>query len=284
MYLARKLFNFYETRNMKRTILPMLSLLLLFALISCGTVNEKNKGKGFNLFTIEQDKQLGAQVANEIDSDQQTYPLLDSAQYKDVYAYIYKVRNKILNSGEVDYKDDFNWRLRIIHDDSTLNAFCTPGGYIYIYTGILKFLETEDEFAGVLGHEIGHADMRHSTRQMTKMFGVSVLTSIILGDQSMLGQVTAALVNLQFSRKHENEADERSVKYLCPTDYNASAGAGFFEKITALGGPNPPEFLSTHPNPKDRIENFRTYSEEMGCEGSKTYKTPYQNMVSKLPK
>ena len=68
-----------------------------------------------------------------------------------------------------------NGDLRIIHDDSTLNAFCTPGGYIYIYTGILKFLDSEDEFAGVLGHEIAHADLRHSTRQMTKQYGVQIL-------------------------------------------------------------------------------------------------------------
>lgn len=267
---------------MKNFTLPLISLLVL-TLISCGAINEKNKGKGVNLFTIEQDKEFGAQVAAEIDADTDTYPLLDSAEYKEVYAYIYKVRDKILNSGQVDFKDEFDWRLRIIHDDSTLNAFCTPGGYIYIYTGILKFLDSEDEFAGVLGHEIGHADMRHSTRQMTKMFGVSVLVSIIAGDKAMLSQVTQALVGLKFSREHENEADERSVMYLCPTDYNASAGGEFFKKITEMGGATPPEFLSTHPNPEDRIENFQMYSDTLGCTGERDYKTEYQLMVSKLP-
>ena len=188
-----------------------------------------------------------------------------------------------MNSGQVDYKDDFEWRLRIIHDDSTLNAFCTPGGYIYIYTGILKFLESEDEFAGVLGHEIGHADMRHSTRQMTKMFGVQVLVSIIAGDREMLGQVTSALVNLSFSRAHENEADERSVKYLCPTDYNSAGGAGFFEKLQEMGSESPPEFLSTHPSPEGRIEKFKEHKETMQCTGEETFKTRYEEMVAKLP-
>ncbi len=269
---------------MKKYILPLISFGVLSLVVSCGLVNEKNKGKGFNLFTIEDDKAFGAQVAAEIDADTVNYPLLDSVRYKDVYAYIYKVRDKILNSGEVDFKDDFDWRLRIIHDDSTLNAFCTPGGYIYIYTGILKFLDSEDEFAGVLGHEIGHADMRHSTRQMTKMFGVNVLVSIIAGDKEMLAQVTSALVGLKFSREHENEADQRSVKYLCPTDYNADAGAGFFQKIQEMGGSNPPEFLSTHPSPDDRIENFKAYADTLGCAGSKTYKNAYKQMVAKLPK
>ena len=130
---------------MKKINVALLALVVVMV-GACGLTNEKNKGKGFNLFSVEKDIELGAQVAAEIDADTQTYPLLDSIQYKEVYNYVYKVRDKILNTGEVDFKDDFKWRLRVIHDDSTLNAFCTPGGYIYIYTGILKFLESEDEF------------------------------------------------------------------------------------------------------------------------------------------
>ncbi len=257
--------------------------LLAIVLSACGMFNEKNKGKGFNLFTVQQDIELGAQVAAEIDSDQQTYPLLDSVQYKEVYSYVYKVRDKILNTGEVDFKDDFQWRLRIIHDDSTLNAFCTPGGYIYIYTGILKFLDSEDQFAGVLGHEIAHADLRHSTRQMTKLFGVQILLDVLAGDRAALKQVTGALVGLKFSRAHESEADARSVKYLCPTDYNAAGGAGFFQKIEDMGGARTPEFMSTHPNPTDRIEHFHNEKITNGCTGEQTYQTEFEAMVARLP-
>ncbi|MDC3253208.1 M48 family metalloprotease [Crocinitomicaceae bacterium] len=261
-------------------------LILFFALITgaCSLINEKNKGKGLNLFTVDQDKELGAEVAGEIDRNAAQYPLLDSVQYAGVYNYVYKVRDKILNSGQVDFKDEFDWRLRIIHDDSTLNAFCTPGGYIYIYTGILKYLDSEDEFAGVLAHEIGHADMRHSTRQMTKMFGVQIMLSVLAGDQSALTQVTSALIGLKNSRKHEVEADERSVAYMCPTDYNAAGGAGFFQKIEASGGSRTPEFLSTHPNPKDRIEHFQSNAIEMGCTGEQRFVAQYQAMVNQLPK
>jgi predicted Zn-dependent protease len=261
-------------------------LFTLFAIVftSCGLINEKNKGKGVNLFTVSQDKELGAQVATEIDGNPNEFPLLDSAEYREVYDYVYKVRDKILNSGKVDFKDDFNWRLRIIHDDNTLNAFCTPGGYIYIYTGILKFLESEDEFAGVLGHEIAHADMRHSTRQMTTMFGVQILLDVLAGDAVALKQITGALVGLKFSRKHETQADEKSVEYLCPTDYNAAGGAGFFEKIEEMGGSSVPEFLSTHPDPGNRIEHFHNTAITSGCQGKNEYKREYEKMLLKLPK
>lgn len=255
----------------------------LFLVAACGLTNEKNKGKGINLFSVEQDKQLGAQVAAEIDGNPNEYPLLNPVQYKEVYDYVNKVRDKILNSGKVDFKDDFEWKIKIIHDDSTLNAFCTPGGYIYVYTGILKFLDSEDQFAGVMGHEIAHADMRHSTRQMTQMYGIEVLLSVLAGDRAALKQVTSALVGLKFSRSHETEADGRSVLYLCPTDYNAAGGAGFFQKIQDMGGARQPEFLSTHPDPGNRIEHFHNEKTTMGCTGNSTFQSEYKAMISKLP-
>jgi len=267
---------------MKRFAVISFTVISLGSLLSmCGT--SKNGGGGFNLFTIDQDRQLGAQVATEIDGNQKEYPLLDSASNKEVYAYLYKIRNTILNSGNVKHKDDFQWRLRIIKDDSTLNAFCTPGGYIYVYTGILKFLDNEAQLAGVLGHEIGHADMRHSTRQMTKLYGIDALISIVAGDRKLLKQVTEGIIGLKFSRDHETEADECSVRYLCPTPYAADGGAGFFKKIQEMGGSKTPEFLSTHPSPEGRIEHFENARIEQGCQGTNNFETEYKKMVAKLP-
>jgi len=262
----------------------MLGIAAILVISACGMMNEKNKGKGFNLFTVDQDKQLGAQVAAEIEANSNQYPILDSAQYSEVYRYIYGIRDKLLNGGNVDFKEEFPWRLRIIHNDSTLNAFCTPGGYIYVYTGILKFLDNESELAGVLGHEMGHADMRHSTRQMTQMFGVQILLDVLAGDRVALKQVTGALIGLRFSRSHETEADECSVEYLCPTDYNADAGAGFFQKIQSMGGSSTPEFLSTHPDPGNRIEHFQNSKVTLGCNGANQYAIEYKTVMSKLPK
>ena len=255
-----------------------------FLLSTCGMINEKNKGKGINLFTVSQDRELGAQVALEIDGNPTEYPVLDSMKYKDVYDYLNKVRDKILNAGGVDYKDEFEWRLRVIHDDNTLNAFCTPGGYIYIYTGILKYLDSEDQFAGVLGHEIAHADMRHSTRQMTTMNGIDFMLQVMAGDQVALASITSQLAGLKFSRNHETEADQKSVEYLCGTDYKADGGAGFFEKIQAEGGFKTPQFLSTHPDPGNRIEHFHSAAIGLGCPGKNNYATEYKQMLSKLPK
>lgn len=264
----------------KKQIVFFVSLALLSITSGCGNAN---KGTGFNLFTIEQDRELGIQVSQEIEGNPQEYPILDSSGYPQAYKYLYDIRNSILNSGNVIHKDDFVWRLKIIHNDEVKNAFCTPGGYIYVYTGLMKYLDSEEQLAGVLAHEVGHADYRHSTRQMTKIYGVQFLLDVIAGDRQAIKQVTAGLIGLQFSRSHETEADKASVHYLCPTEYDAAGGAKFFEKIQADGGGSVPEFLSTHPNPDDRIENFYNEKLERGCGGEETYSERYKQLISSLP-
>lgn len=253
-------------------------LVLLFVIASCGSL-----GSEINVFTLQDDIALGKQVVSQIESDSSGMVILDSASNSVVYAYLYTIRDTLLNSGAIKYRNEFPWRIRIVHDDSTLNAFCAPGGYIYVFTGILKFLEAEDQLAGVLGHEMGHADLRHSTRQLTKMYGVQTLLSIIAGDRAMVRDITGAIIGLSFSRNHEKEADESSVKFLCPTQYSADAGAIFFEKISSKGGKNPPEILSTHPDPGNRIEAYRQLSASLGCSGSKAFKDRYQKTIQLLP-
>ena len=115
-----------------------------------GTISGDNSNtaeNAVNLFTLQDDIALGEQVRAEIESDSSGMELLDSSAYSQIYGYLYSIRDSILYGGEVHYKTEFPWRIRIIKDDSTLNACCAPGGYIYIYTGILKYLEAEDQRA-----------------------------------------------------------------------------------------------------------------------------------------
>src|SRR5262245_42593810 len=105
----------------------IISLLLLTVGFAC---NKNPTDNSINIFSIEDDKQLGLQVSQQIASDPATYPLLDPAQFADAYAYVNNIRDKILNGGNVFYKDEFPWEMHIIQDDNTVNAFCTPGGYI----------------------------------------------------------------------------------------------------------------------------------------------------------
>ena len=234
----------------------------LFLLLAC------SKDGGVNIFSVQDDIDLGAQLAAEIEADPKNYPLLDEKQFPDAYDNLYALRDEILASGQVDHAEDFSWELHIIDDPKTLNAFCAPGGYIYVYTGIVAFLEHEDNLAGVMGHEMAHAAERHSTEQLTKVYGIQTLLDYLLGDVSddLAVQIAESLVTLQFSRDDETEADEDSVRYLCQTDYAADGAAGFFVKLLDKKQQGyTPEFLSTHPSSDTRVEDIEALAAKLDC-------------------
>lgn len=237
------------------------------ALLSASTLIYSGCGKnGINIFSIENDKELGLQTKAQIEADPAQFPILNPASNQAAYSYLYAMRDDILNSGKITYKSQFAWEVYIIDDDNTVNAFCTPGGYIYIYTGLIKYLDNKSSLAGVMGHEMAHADRRHSTNQLTKRYGVQTLLDILVGkDQNMLTQIGAELVSLSFSRSDEKDADTYSVNYLCPTKYRADGAADFFIKLNNHGGSGVPAFLSTHPNPENRVQNIQAQASSNGC-------------------
>jgi beta-barrel assembly-enhancing protease len=269
---------------MMKRIVSFPIVLIVVSLIFFSSCNKENNG--INIFTVEDDMQFGLQMEQEIQSNSAEYPLLNKNQNPEAYQFMENVRDAILNTGLVDNDVKFEWNVHIINNDTVLNAFCTPGGYIYFYSGIIKFLDNEAQFAGVMGHEMAHAARRHSTEQMTKAYGIELLLSIVLGENpNMLAQIVADLAagvtELAFSRNDEYEADEYSVKYLYETTYDARGVAGFFEKMT--GSAQPPEFLSTHPSPENRIEKINETWQSLGGKTGEEYAERYQQFKNTLP-
>lgn len=259
---------------------PVLGRLILIialgvALPSCG---------GVNLFTVDDDKALGEQLAAQIESDPSNFPLLSESQYPNAYAYLRGMRDKILASGKVEYADEFVWEVSIIEDDEVLNAFATPGGYLYFYTGLIKFLDSEDHFAGVMAHEMAHAAKRHTTEALTRQFGTALLIEMALGNRlDLIVDVSQALGELAFSREDEEEADEASVEYLALTEYQCNGAAGFFQKLIDEGeSGSVPEFLSTHPNPENRVENINAQADAIECDTTPSG-NDYQSFKDMLP-
>jgi predicted Zn-dependent protease len=245
--------------------------------------DEGNSRINLNIFSVQDDIAFGAQVAHEIDSNVAEFPPLDSATHAEAYGHINRITQTILNSGKVKYKDDFQWQVKLLKDDDVLNAFCTPGGYIYVYTGLIKYLDSEDQLAGVMGHEIAHADERHSTEALTKQYGTELLFAILLGqDQGAIAQVAKGMLGLKYSRTNESESDKRSVEYLYETEYDARGVARFFEKIVESGGSGVPEFLSTHPSPSRRVEDIMDQWTTLGGKTGGTFDERYKQFKQSL--
>lgn len=264
-----------------------MALAMIFSssiLISCDEDNGSLLDQLTGL-TPANDVQMGIQVSGEIANDPNTYPILSESEYPEAYTYIRSMTTTILASDEINHKDIFHYdEVKIIQDDNTLNAFATPGGFIYVYTGLIKYLDKADDLAGVMGHEIAHASQRHSSGQMQKNMGLALLTEIILGD-GQAADLAAGFFSLTFSRSDESESDEYSVLYLGDTDYACNGAASFFEKISASGQSQTPVFLSTHPSPDSRVEDINAKASSEGCNTEEISETAmtYAQFKASLP-
>lgn len=272
---------------MKKHIIPVI-LIVILGFSSCS----KSGGGGLNFFSINDDIAFGAQLDSTILADPVEYPILSRSENPEVYAYIEGIMNLILESDEINYKDEFPWQVRII-DKDVLNAFAAPGGYLYFYTGFIKYAQSEAELAGVMAHEIGHADHRHSTKRLTKIYGWQVLISLALGnDPGQLAQIASQLAlngaALKFSRDDEYEADASSVRYLnsisSTRNYDPRAIIDFFDRMRAdsLSSPDRFEFLRTHPYDENRIQAINELWIELGKPEGEKFVTEHDAIVAKL--
>ena len=270
---------------MKTKLFTIVSILFLFTFSACN-----KDDRSLNIFTLQQDIEFGKQLKAEINANPTEYPVLSEATNPAAYAHLRRIRDEILKSDDLNNKDLFDWEVYIIHNDDVLNAFAAPGGYMYFYTGLIKFLDDESQFAGVMAHEMAHADRRHSTDNLTKLYGFQILLGILLGDNpSVIAEIAAGLAqglsSLKFSRTHEYEADEYAVRYLYDTQYHPKGISGFFEKLETFESQTDktPEFLNTHPSPENRLEQINEIWVELGSKDGGTFVDSYNQFKASLP-
>jgi len=214
---------------------------------------------GVNLFTPEDDVQLGLQLQSQIASNPKDYPILNNP---DVTSYCQGIVDQIILSPKIKYRNTFKYQVTVIRNDNEVNAFAVPGGYIYVYTGLLKFIDNEATLAGVLAHEIAHCERRHATQRLTKAYGVGILLDIVLGKNpdktvEIAANLLTGLAFLKNSRDDEYEADSYAYEYLKSTKWYPGALIFFFDKIKQNEGSSFLQvLLSTHPLSQDRIDKL----------------------------
>lgn len=236
---------------MKNTLLYSLLGASMLLTSTCA-VNPVTGKKQIVLMSEEQEITMGKEADPEILAQ---YGLYENAALQDF------ITKKGKEMAAISHRPNLNYEFKIL-DSDVLNAFAVPGGYVYFTRGIMAHFNNEAEFAGVLGHEIGHITARHSVSQQTK----AVLGQVgLIGSMILVPQVAEfaeplsqglGLLFLKFGRDAETQSDELGVEYSSKIGYDAKEMAGFFKtldrKSAASGNEELPDFLSTHPNPGSR--------------------------------
>ncbi len=181
------------------------------------------------------------------------------------------VEQYFADQGQSSYLSDYKWEFNLIDNDSTVNAWCMPGGKVAFYTGIMPICKDELGVAVVMGHEIAHAIANHGRERISQgyaaQFGLSAVSILLTGGGSgpsvpseliMQGAGAATSLGiLAFSRKHESEADKLGLYFMAMAGYDPQVAPKFWERMAAKsGGEAPPEFVSTHPSHDTRISDL----------------------------
>jgi predicted Zn-dependent protease len=209
-----------------------------------------------SLVSEAQEIQMGQQGAKEVEQS--------IGFYKDagVNAYVADIGRRMAEQSE---RPELPWEFHVV-DDAAVNAFAIPGGFIYVTRGLMSSINNEAELAGVLGHEIAHVTHRHSVQQISKsqlaQLGLGI-GSILSSDIAKFGQLAGAglsLLFLKYGRDAENQADESGFRYALGQNYDVRQMPNVFQTLGRLseagGAGKLPEWLSTHPEPGNRIEHI----------------------------
>ena len=230
------------------------ALLFAISLVPLASAQTKIKA-GWNLFSPQDDVQIGAQSAAEA---QRQLPMLNDAQ---VNAYVNRIGQRLArNAGG----PNFNYQFHVVNQ-SDINAFALPGGFVYVNRGVLDNARNEGEVAGVLAHEISHVALRHGTHQASKAYaaqaGISILGGLLGGH---VGQGAAEVINavgglglnalfLKYSRDLESQADIRGAQILAASGYAPQDMVNFFHTLESVDTAKKTNWMSDHPAPPDRI-------------------------------
>lgn len=189
-----------------------------------------------------------------------------------LYRRVKRIADRIIPHTAVFRSDapSWSWEVNVIESDQ-INAWCMAGGKIAFYSGLIEKLNlTDAEIAAVMGHEIAHALREHSRERISQQLATSLGLNLIAaglglsqGQTELAGLVTDVTFSLPYGRKHETESDRIGVELSARAGYDPRAAITLWQKMTSQGGGAPPELLSTHPSPANRINDLKVYSQRV---------------------
>jgi len=232
---------------------------IVIPIILCFMVTVLPPSSGLASMTVKEEKEMGDKLALQIQQN------VDMVNDPLITEYVDQIGRRLL---EEAHDRRFDYHFYVVKEQEP-NAFAIPGGHIFVTSGLIRFVDSEDELAGVIGHEIAHSVLRHIDKAMDRAKRLSLLTlaAIIAGaflTRDAKGAATlttgamamAQSLMLKYTRENEAEADQKGIKYLTDAGYGSQAMVTFLKKIYRWQraiAPDIPTYLSTHPGIDERI-------------------------------
>lgn len=213
------------------------------------------------LLPDEQMNELGAQAFQQL---KQETPAVETPR---VTRYVNCIAERILAvaKGRAGVPSPEQWQVEVF-DEETVNAFALPGGRIGVYMGMVRFADDADQLATVIAHEVGHVIAQHGNERLSQQLGVQsglAVLNILTEDTPEARLAMAALgvgaqvgILLPFSRTQEREADLIGLRLMSEAGFDPEAAVALWRDMAQERGEGPPQFLSTHPTPSDRVSRL----------------------------
>lgn len=269
-----KIFNSSKTVWLNRLALGS-AVVMSAALVGCQTQTTSGGAVGvdrkqFVMVSAQEVEQGAAKAYEDIITKAQKEGKLNTN--RKMYLRVKGIADRLIPHTAVFRSDapSWAWEVNVLQDEQ-LNAWCMAGGKIAFYSGLIEKLKlTDDEIAAVMGHEIAHALREHSreriSQQMVTSIGLDVLAAglgLSSGQAELAGLVTNVTISLPYGRKHETESDRIGVELAARAGYDPRAAIRLWQKMGQQGGGSPPELLSTHPSPENRMKDLADYSQKV---------------------
>lgn len=253
---------YVEIKNMNsRTVLLVLMIVIV---ASCAT--SPMGRKQFIMIGDTQMNEMGATSFLKMKTSAKVATNTSDKKYVDCVA------NAIVAELPAHWKKQ-PWEI-VVFDDKSANAFALPGGKIGVHTGLLSVAKNQDQLATVIGHEVAHVLSRHGAERVSQQMGLQVamqatdaMSKNKMENQTQQKVLMSALglgaqfgVLLPFSRSHESEADLYGLDLMAKAGFDPRQSVNLWQNMaTASGANKAPQFMSTHPNPENRIEKLTAY-------------------------
>jgi predicted Zn-dependent protease len=245
--------------------------LILFLCVTAGCASLDNYVRAVNVVPVKDEVQIGTQMSTEVAKQMKILPATSPETVR-----VRSIGQKLVAALP---KQDFTYQFDVVQD-ATPNAFTIPGAHIYVNTGLLSFADNDDQLAGVIAHEIGHAYERHPAKGMTRQYGFDYVAGLLFKqNQNQLKDMAVKLakegVLTKFGRSDENQADEISFLLLKKTGYSQDGLLMFFKKLSKIETKQSIPFLSSHPPTPERIARI----EALKANGAKIVTSPSEKQL-----